>query len=39
MRGFWDKHIGEREGWMNDGFHEVLPDKKAAKKAPPEGGA
>ena len=39
MRGFWDRHIGEREGWMNDGFHEVLPDPKAVKKAPPEGGA
>lgn len=39
MRSFWDRHIGEREGWMQDAFHEVVPDQKAAKKAPPEGGA
>jgi hypothetical protein len=31
MRAFWDKHIGEREGWMNDAFREVVPDPAKAK--------
>lgn len=34
MRGFWDKHLGEREDWMNDAFREVVPDPANAKSAP-----
>lgn len=39
MQSFWQAHIGEREDWMSRAFHEVVPDKRAAKRAPPEGEA